>query len=287
MLVRPSRLRNCLVSDLANETVLEREQPSDARFRLRAARDHPLLLERHKRLVELGARFILQGHHLEDAEGDSERARDVYEEGLRIAAEVGDVLRRLELEFALGIWSARRGEWDAVARRRAEIETLAERESLGQRLCLSDTLGGVLQWRVGEFDLAIRTLCRARAAAERIGLPRVIYTALIALATAQRDARALGEAIETFSQARAFCVERGAVDSAARVRSDAHVGSSDGGRSDCVTAHATRRLSFPRAPLPRRPSRGLGIAERGRGLGPRSSTAGPSERSQRLMHEHR
>jgi class 3 adenylate cyclase/tetratricopeptide (TPR) repeat protein len=155
--------------------------------------------------------LLALGHHLEQAEGDYNAARERYAEGLRLAEKIGDVPAQIELHAALAQLAFYSCDWEEVERASDMSAELAEREGLIGKLCLPDTLRGVLRWRDGDFDGSEKLFGRAYARAEQVGWSEVSFSALFGLAATQRDRGALGAAEQTLAKALAACERAGLV----------------------------------------------------------------------------
>jgi tetratricopeptide (TPR) repeat protein len=166
-------------------------------------------LARESDAAEAAVALLTLGHHLEQFEGDYESAQSRYSEGLAVAEQIGDVPAQIELQSAVAQLAFYRCEWDEVRRASDQSAQLAEREGLVGKLCLPNTLRGLLSWREGEFDASVRLFTDAHHLAERIGWSEVSFSALLGLAAARRDQGELGGAREALTRALTVCERAG------------------------------------------------------------------------------
>jgi class 3 adenylate cyclase/tetratricopeptide (TPR) repeat protein len=159
--------------------------------------------------AEAALALLTLGQHLEQFEGDYQAAQSRYAEGLAVAEQIGDVPAQIELQSALGQLAFYRCEWDEVKRASDESAQLAEREGLVGKLCLPNTLRGLLSWREGEFDASVRLFTDAHQLAERIGWSEVSFSALLGLAAARRDQGDLESARQALTRALTVCERAG------------------------------------------------------------------------------
>jgi class 3 adenylate cyclase/tetratricopeptide (TPR) repeat protein len=158
---------------------------------------------------EAALALLTLGQHLEQFEGDGDAAQSRYAEGLALAKQIGDVPVQIELQSALAQLAFYRCEWAEVRRASDESAELAEREGLVGKLCLPNTLRGLLSWREGDFDGSVRLFTDAHQLAERIGWSEVSFSALLGLAAARRDQGELESAREALTSALTVCERAG------------------------------------------------------------------------------
>src|SRR5207302_891519 len=108
---------------------------------------------------------------------------------------------QIEFQAALAQLAFYRCDWDEVRRASDASAQLAEREGLVGKLCLPNTLRGLMRWREGDFESSARMLTDAREQAEEIGWSEVAFNALLGLATTLRDRGGLEAARQTLAEA--------------------------------------------------------------------------------------
>jgi class 3 adenylate cyclase/tetratricopeptide (TPR) repeat protein len=168
--------------------------------------------------------LLALGHSLEHSEGDYEGANSCYREALALAERIGDVPAQIELQSALGMLAFYRCEWDEVRRASDASAELAEREGLIGKLCLSNTLRGLLGWRDGDLEISAQLFTAADELAEHVGWSEVSFTALLGLAVTLRDRGDLGGAEQALGRALAVCERAGLIPQSIRVHAAlAHV----------------------------------------------------------------
>jgi tetratricopeptide (TPR) repeat protein len=155
--------------------------------------------------------LLALGHHLEHAEADYRAAQDRYGQGLELAERIGDVPAQIELHAAVAQLAVYRCDWDEVKRASDVSARLAEREGLVGKLCLVDTLRGLLAWRDGDFSTSARLFERAHELAEQVGWSEVSFSALLGLAATKRDSGDFGAAELTLANALMACERAGLV----------------------------------------------------------------------------
>jgi predicted ATPase/class 3 adenylate cyclase len=163
--------------------------------------------------------LLALGHSLEHAEGDYEGAGSCYQEALALAERIGDVPAQIELQSALAQLAFYRCDWDEVRRASDASARLAESEGLVGKLCLSNTLRGLLAWRDGKLEDSARLFRRADELAEQVGWSEVSFSALLGLAVTLRDAGDLPGAEQTLARALAICERAGLIPQSVRVHS--------------------------------------------------------------------
>ncbi len=145
--------------------------------------------------------LLALGRHLEISEADAARAATAYTEGLALAEQVGDLPSQVELHAAIAQLAVYRADWDQVIRSTEASGSLAEREGLVGKLCLPYALRGLLRWRDGDTEAALRLYRRAHELAEQVGWSELAFQALYGLALTLRDRGELGAAVTALDQA--------------------------------------------------------------------------------------
>jgi tetratricopeptide (TPR) repeat protein len=153
--------------------------------------------------------LLALGHSLEHSEGDYEGAKERYVEALALAERIGDVPAQIELQSALAQLAVYRSDWDEVRRASDASAQLSEREGLIGKLCLPNTLRGLLRWRDGELDASAKLFTVADELAEQVGWSEVSFSALLGLAVTLRDRGDLTGAEQTLARAMAVCERAG------------------------------------------------------------------------------
>src|SRR5207248_2850058 len=153
--------------------------------------------------------LLALGHSLEHSEGDYEGADACYQEALALAERIGDVPAQIELQSALAQLAFYRCDWEEVKRASDAGAELAEREGLIGKLCLSNTLRGLLRWRDGDLDASAQLFTVADELAEQVGWSEVSFGALLGLAVTLRDRGDLPAAEQTLGRALAVCERAG------------------------------------------------------------------------------
>jgi class 3 adenylate cyclase/tetratricopeptide (TPR) repeat protein len=155
--------------------------------------------------------LLALGHNLEHSEGDYAGAGARYREALALAERIDELPAQIELLSALAQLAFYRADWEEVRRASDASAELAEREGLVGKLCLPNIMRGRLSWREGDWEASETLLASARELADRIGWSEVTFSALMALATTQRDRGELERAGETLGEALAVCDRAGLV----------------------------------------------------------------------------
>jgi len=145
--------------------------------------------------------LLALGRHLEISEADAARAATAYSEGLALAEQVGDLPSQVELHAAIAQLAVYRGDWDQVIRSTEASGSLAEREGLVGKLCLPYALRGLLRWREGDTEGALRLYRRAHELAEQVGWSELAFQALYGLALTLRDRGELDAAVTALDRA--------------------------------------------------------------------------------------
>jgi class 3 adenylate cyclase/tetratricopeptide (TPR) repeat protein len=161
--------------------------------------------------------LLALGHSLEHSEGDYEAAEACYREALALAERIGDVPAQIELQSALAQLAVYRCDWEQARRAGDAGAELAEREGLIGKLCLSNTLRGLLAWRDGDLETSTRLFATGHELAEQVGWSEVSLSALLGLAVTQRDGGDLPAAEETLARALAVCERAGLIPQSIRV----------------------------------------------------------------------
>ncbi len=155
--------------------------------------------------------LLALGHNLEHSEGDYAGAGARYREALALAERIDELPAQIELLSALAQLAFYRADWEEVRSASDASAELAEREGLVGKLCLPNIMRGRLSWREGDWEASETLLASARELADRIGWSEVTFSALMALATTQRDRGELERARETLGEALAVCDRAGLV----------------------------------------------------------------------------
>jgi adenylate cyclase len=161
--------------------------------------------------IETVLALLALGHHLEHSEGDYEAAHMRYLEGLGLAERIGELPSQIEFQAALAQLAFYRCDWEEVRRASDASAQLAEREGLVGKLCLPNTLRGLLMWRDGDFGASARLFGEAHRRAKQIGWSEVAFNALLGLATTLRDRGDLETARQTLDEALALSERAGLV----------------------------------------------------------------------------
>jgi class 3 adenylate cyclase/tetratricopeptide (TPR) repeat protein len=180
------------------DTVKARENLSRA---IELARDS----DEHEAVLAM----LALGHHLENAEGDYEAAERSYVEALTVAERIGDVPAQIELHAAIAQLAFYRCDWREVERATGASAELAEQEGLVGKLCLANTLRGLMAWRDGDWDASARLFGLAYERAEQLGWSEAAFSALLGHAVTLRDRGDLAAAEETLADALAVCERAG------------------------------------------------------------------------------
>jgi class 3 adenylate cyclase/tetratricopeptide (TPR) repeat protein len=191
--------------------------------------------------------LLALGNHLEDAEGDYDAGEERYLEALAIAEQIGEVPAQIELHAALARLAFYRCDWERVKSASDHSAELAEREGLVGKLCLPNTLRGLLRWREGDFEGSARLFADAHELADRVGWSEVSFSALYGLSATQRDRGDLAASERALEQALALCERAGLL-------------------AQSIQAHAALAFTYS---LQRRHEPALAAAEQARGLSER------------------
>jgi class 3 adenylate cyclase/tetratricopeptide (TPR) repeat protein len=155
--------------------------------------------------------MLALGHHLENVEGDYDAAAPSYAGALALAERIGDVPAQIELHAALAQLACYRCDWQEVRRETDASAELALSEGLIGKLCLTNTLQGLLGWRDGDWDGAERLFTVAHELADQLGWSETSFAALLGLATTMRDRGDLARAESTLAEALAVCERAGLI----------------------------------------------------------------------------
>jgi class 3 adenylate cyclase/tetratricopeptide (TPR) repeat protein len=191
------------------------------------------------------------GYHLEASEADYEGAASAYTEALRLAEQVGDLPSQVELHAALAQLAAYRADWVEVERSTEASAALAEREGLLGKLCFPDVMRGVLGWRAGEWDEAVKACRRAHELGEQVGRSEVAFSALYWLAATLRDRGDYADAETTLGRALDVCERAGLIAQSIESIASRAVALALGGRDDAAREAAeeaerlAERLHYP------------------------------------------
>ena len=155
--------------------------------------------------------LLTLGYHLEISEADYEGAVEAYREALEVAQEVGDLPSQVELHASLGQLAVQNADWEEVERATEASAGLAEREGLHGKLCFPYVMRGVLSWRQGDWDAAVKSLRRAYELGEQVGRSEVAFTALHWLALTLREKGDLADAETELAHALDICERAGLI----------------------------------------------------------------------------
>jgi class 3 adenylate cyclase/tetratricopeptide (TPR) repeat protein len=155
--------------------------------------------------------LLALGRHLELSEAQTRLAAAAYSEGLELAEQVGDLPAQVELHAALAQLAVYRADWDQVLESTEASAQLAEREGLVGKLCLPYALRGLLRWREGDTEGAVRLFREAHELAEQVGWSELAFQALYGLAIALRDAGDVDGAITALDRAVDVCERAGLI----------------------------------------------------------------------------
>jgi class 3 adenylate cyclase/tetratricopeptide (TPR) repeat protein/ribosomal protein L40E len=173
--------------------------------------ERSVALARESDRAEAVRALLTLGYHLEVSEADYEGAAAAYREALEIAQEVGDLPSQVELHASLAQLAVHAADWDEVERATNASAKLAEREGLHGKLCFPDLMRGILSWRAGRWDDAIRYYTRAHEQGEQVGRSEVAFSALFWLAASLRDSGNLAGAETELAKALDICERAGLI----------------------------------------------------------------------------
>jgi class 3 adenylate cyclase/tetratricopeptide (TPR) repeat protein len=213
--------------------------------------ERSVALARESDRAEAVRALLTLGYHLEVSEADYAGAADAYREALEIAQEVGDLPSQVELHASLGQLAVHAADWEEVERATEASARLAEREGLHGKLCFPDVMRGILAWRDGRWDDAIRYYTRAHEQGEQVGRSEVAFSALFWLATALRDSGNLSGAETELARALDICERAGLIAQSVEAISARAVALALAGREEQAAAAAEEaerladRLHYP------------------------------------------
>ncbi|HEY5198665.1 MAG TPA: adenylate/guanylate cyclase domain-containing protein [Solirubrobacteraceae bacterium] len=138
--------------------------------------------------------LLALGHHLESSEAEYGEARAVYEEGLLLAREIGEVPAQIELLAGLAQLALYACDWTSARTSCEAAVRLGERDGLSGKLCLPYAQLGILRWRAGDWESSEVELRRAHALAAKVGSSEAAFTALHGLALTLYDRGELARA---------------------------------------------------------------------------------------------
>ena len=230
--------------------------------------ERSVALARESDRAEAVRALLTLGYHLEVSEADYEGAAEAYREALEIAQEVGDLPSQVELHASLGQLAVEGADWEEVERATEASASLAEREGLHGKLCFPDVMRGVLSWRAGEWDEAIRYYTpRPRARRAGRALRGRLLGPLLA-AAALRDSGDLAGAETELAKALDICERAGLIAQSVEAISAAWSSSPWPAATSRRGRGRGGRAARRPAPLPGRPGReggGRGRHRRGGG----------------------
>jgi class 3 adenylate cyclase/tetratricopeptide (TPR) repeat protein len=155
--------------------------------------------------------LLALGYDLEHCEGDHRGARARYVEALELAERIGDVPAQIELRSALAQLAFHRCDWDEVSRASDVSAALAENEGLMAKLCLPNTIRGMLRWREADWEASERLFASAHEVATQVGWSEAACGALSGLAVTLRDRGDLRAAELVLERTLALCDQAGLV----------------------------------------------------------------------------
>ena len=213
--------------------------------------ERSVALARESDRAEAVRALLTLGYHLEVSEADYDGAAGAYREALEIAQEVGDLPSQVELHASLAQLAVHAADWDEVERATEASAKLAEREGLHGKLCFPDLMRGILSWRAGHWDDAIRYYTRAHDQGEQVGRSEVAFSALFWLAAALRDSGNLAGAETELARALDICERAGLIAQSVEAISARAVALALAGRDEQARAAAEEagrlagRLHYP------------------------------------------
>ncbi len=200
--------------------------------------ERSVALARESDRAEAVRALLTLGYHLEVSEADYDGAAAAYREALEIAQEVGDLPSQVELHASLGQLAAEKADWEEVERAAEASGGLAEREGLHGKLCFPYLLRGVLAWRQGRWDEAIKSFRRAHELGEQVGRSEVAFSALQWLAWTLRESGDLAAAETELAKALDICERAGLIAQSVEAISTRAVVLAMQGRTDQARAAA-------------------------------------------------
>jgi class 3 adenylate cyclase/tetratricopeptide (TPR) repeat protein len=212
--------------------------------RARESLERAVALARDSDAGETVLALLALGYDLEHCEGDHRSARARYLEALELAQRIGDVPAQIELRSALAQLAFHRCDWEEVARASDVSAELAEGEGLIAKLCLPNTLRGMLRWRDGEWDASEQLFNRAHVVARQVGWSEAACNALSGLAVTLRDRGELPAARMILERALELSDQAGLVPQALQAHAGIALVHSLAGRPDAAKQAAQRTLQL-------------------------------------------
>jgi SWI/SNF-related matrix-associated actin-dependent regulator 1 of chromatin subfamily A len=176
-------------------------------------------LARQSGPAEVIRALLALGRHLETGEADYGAATASFREALALADELGDVPAQIELHAALGQLAVHPARWQEVDEHAAVAARLAEREGLSGQLALPFLLQGIAAWRRADWSEADTCLRRSHGIAAEGGRSEVAFSALLWLASVERDRGDLEAARTALEKAAEVCERAGLTAQAAEAAS--------------------------------------------------------------------
>lgn len=186
--------------------------------------------------------LLALGYDLEHCEGDHRSAQARYVEALELAERIGDVPAQIELRSALAQLAFHRCDWDEVARASDISAALAEGEGLMAKLCLPNTIRGMLRWREADWEASERLFARAHEVAKQVGWSEAACGALSGLAVTLRDRGDLRGAELVLEGTLALCDQAGLVPQALQTHAAVALVCTLDGRPDAARRAAHQAL---------------------------------------------
>jgi len=215
--------------------------------------DTPKARENLERAIELARdsdqhetvlAMLALGHHLENAEGDYQGAARSYADALALAERIGEIPAQIELHAALAQLAYYRCDWETARRETDASAELAEGEGLIGKLCLANTLRGLMCWREGDWEGATRLFSVAHELADRLGWSETSFAALLGLAATLRDHGDLSGAESTLAEALAVCERAGLVSQAVQAHASLALTQVLAGQTEPARAAATQAVEL-------------------------------------------
>jgi class 3 adenylate cyclase/tetratricopeptide (TPR) repeat protein len=155
--------------------------------------------------------LLALGHHLESAEAAYAEARSIYEEGLELARQIGEVPAQIELLAGLTQLGLYACDWTSARATCEAAVGLGERDGLIGKLCLPYAQLGMLRWREGDWESAESGLRRAHRLAVQAGASEAAFMALHGLALTLYDRGEFGQADAAILESLDVCEHAGLV----------------------------------------------------------------------------
>ena len=192
--------------------------------------ERSVALARESDRAEAVRALLTLGYHLEVSEADYDGAAERLPRGARDRpGGRRPALPGRAPRLARPARACTRADWDEVERATEASARLAEREGLHGKLCFPDLMRGVLSWRDGDWDEAIRYYTRAHELGEQVGRSEVAFSALFWLAAALRDSGDLAGAETELARALDICERAGLIAQSVEAISARAVGLALGG----------------------------------------------------------